>query len=412
MFEATFNSFPNSSLTWQNETMRDVDVIIAARNEARDICDVIRAVQCQTYRGGAVRIVVADDGSTDGTAELARKAGALVVTCEGRGPAAARNAALQAGSSELVAFLDAHCMPDREWLEVMAAHFDAHGFVGGVFGALRFTIVNRHVEQHLRESDLLDVDGQLNASVYSRYSMYPWLPSGNALYLRKAIEMAGGFDEALRASEDVDVSWKVVLKGFELRAERRQLACHLTRDSYFAFLHKCCRWGAAAAILRTRYAHCGRFVGVFPWRSFPRSSLARQIACGCYLAGYYMQLGAKYLGVVNDETRPLRGDRILRAWIPWAVGHELRLSANAVCWQSGEHVTTIRRLDNHEMFELTGIAHTVFRCLLDGFDRRRTIEWLVQNYDVDVGRAADDVDCFISDCMGSGILDSEAGLSS
>ena len=60
-------------------------------------------------------LVVVDDHSADGSAELARGLGAKVVTNRGHGPAAARNTGVAATVGELVGFLDADdvATPDR-----------------------------------------------------------------------------------------------------------------------------------------------------------------------------------------------------------------------------------------------------------------------------------------------------------
>ena len=52
----------------------DVDVVIPARDEAADIGDALRSLLAQDY-AGRVRIIVVDDGSTDGTGTIARASG-------------------------------------------------------------------------------------------------------------------------------------------------------------------------------------------------------------------------------------------------------------------------------------------------------------------------------------------------
>jgi glycosyltransferase involved in cell wall biosynthesis len=101
-----------------------VSVVIPAYDSAAVIGRALRSVQAQTY--GDWEVVVADDASSDDTAERAAGAGARVVRSQRNlGPAGARNLALGAGSSELVAFLDA----DDEWLpgylEAQVARYDA-----------------------------------------------------------------------------------------------------------------------------------------------------------------------------------------------------------------------------------------------------------------------------------------------
>ena len=96
------------------EAMRPmVSVIIPVRNGADTIARAIDSALAQTYTGGT-EIVVANDGSTDCTAEILSRYGDRItlVTLEPSGVSAARNAAVNAARGEYIAFLDA----DDEWL--------------------------------------------------------------------------------------------------------------------------------------------------------------------------------------------------------------------------------------------------------------------------------------------------------
>jgi len=78
-----------------------VDVVLPCLNEERAIVDVLGRLPAG-YRG-----IVVDNGSTDRSAELARAAGALVVTESRRGFGSAAHAGLLAATAPLVAFCDA-----------------------------------------------------------------------------------------------------------------------------------------------------------------------------------------------------------------------------------------------------------------------------------------------------------------
>jgi glycosyltransferase involved in cell wall biosynthesis len=94
-----------------------VDAVIPARNEALTVAAVVEACRACRYTS---EVIVADDGSTDGTAELALAAGAKVVRLEGPGgsKAAAMEAGVAASSADAILFCDADC------LGLTAAHLD------------------------------------------------------------------------------------------------------------------------------------------------------------------------------------------------------------------------------------------------------------------------------------------------
>lgn len=82
-----------------------VSVIIAAYNEATRIRACIVSLQGQDIRG--IEVIVADDGSIDGTPELAASMGAKVLRNSHAGPGAARNLGVRAASGDIVVIVDA-----------------------------------------------------------------------------------------------------------------------------------------------------------------------------------------------------------------------------------------------------------------------------------------------------------------
>lgn len=84
---------------------RRVSVVIAAYNEAGRIGRCLASLRRQDYPG--LEIIVSDDGSTDGTTELASGLGARVVRGSHRGPGAARNAGARAAAGDVLVLVDA-----------------------------------------------------------------------------------------------------------------------------------------------------------------------------------------------------------------------------------------------------------------------------------------------------------------
>lgn len=90
--------------------MLKYDVIVPAWNAEATIADTLASIRAQTCP--PERIIVVDDGSTDGTAALARSSGAEVIAQRNSGPGAATTNGIAAASSGVVAMLDA----DDIWL--------------------------------------------------------------------------------------------------------------------------------------------------------------------------------------------------------------------------------------------------------------------------------------------------------
>jgi glycosyltransferase involved in cell wall biosynthesis len=82
-----------------------VTAVVPAYNEAEHIESCIRSLLAQDF--GPLEIVVIDDGSSDGTAELAASLGARVIRSGHKGPGAARNTGVKSASGNIVVLVDA-----------------------------------------------------------------------------------------------------------------------------------------------------------------------------------------------------------------------------------------------------------------------------------------------------------------
>ncbi len=108
------------------------DVVLPCLNEAGALPWVLSRIPA------GYRAIVADNGSTDGSAEVAREYGALVVDVPQRGFGAAAHAGLLAATDEIVCFMDADGSLDPHDLHRVVAPVDS-GAADLVLGARRPT---------------------------------------------------------------------------------------------------------------------------------------------------------------------------------------------------------------------------------------------------------------------------------
>jgi cellulose synthase/poly-beta-1,6-N-acetylglucosamine synthase-like glycosyltransferase len=114
-----------------------VSVIVAAHNEEGTIGEWVRTARALSYPPHRLEVIVASDGSVDGTVEAARRAGADVVLELPRGgKVAALNAAVERGRGEILAFSDANAIWATDALSQLVGRFGDES-VGYVCGRLR-----------------------------------------------------------------------------------------------------------------------------------------------------------------------------------------------------------------------------------------------------------------------------------
>src|SRR5437870_3717378 len=109
-------------------------VCIPSYNRRELLLATLRSLDRQTVGPGRFEVVVANDGSTDGTADLLRGLETSYrlrwVTQQNAGLAAARNAAARIAEQEVLIFVDADQICDSEMVEV---HLEIHQREGNVF---------------------------------------------------------------------------------------------------------------------------------------------------------------------------------------------------------------------------------------------------------------------------------------
>jgi biofilm PGA synthesis N-glycosyltransferase PgaC len=170
-----------------------VSIVIAVFNEAARIPAKLQMIAELDYPKDKLEIVIASDGSTDGTNELLRSLPQVkaVICPENRGKAAALNAAMAQASGEIVLFTDARQKIEPKAVRELVANF-ADPEVGCVSGELMFVgqggqesgvSLYWRLEKVIRklESATGSVVGATGAIYAVRRSLVPTLPDGTLL---------------------------------------------------------------------------------------------------------------------------------------------------------------------------------------------------------------------------------------
>jgi len=169
-----------------------LSLVIPAYNEERFLPGLLDSVDeaARRYAHGAafVEIIVADNASTDRTAELAVRRGCRVVHVEKRCIAAARNGGGKAARGEIVGFVDADMRIHPGTFDAIEKALASDRIVGGATGCT------------------LERWSLGLAVTFAMFLPMVWLTkfdTGVVFCRRRDFEAAGGYNEALRLAEDV-----------------------------------------------------------------------------------------------------------------------------------------------------------------------------------------------------------------
>lgn len=194
----------------------DVTLVIPAHNAESTLEPCLAAVVPLLERELS-EIVVVNDGSCDRTPEIAARFPVRLIHGSGEGPGAARNRGWRTSDAGLIWFVDADCVAESDALPRLRAMLEASecAGVGGTYtngspDSLLATLIDEEIAvRHRKMGERVD-----------------YLATFNVLYRRDALEKVGGFDEQLARAEDVDLAWRVLRAGGELRFERDSRVAH------------------------------------------------------------------------------------------------------------------------------------------------------------------------------------------
>lgn len=228
---------------------REVSVVVVTRDRPGSLERCLAALARQTARH---RLVVVDDGSAAGAADLVAEATArargVLVRGAGSGPAAARNAGARAASGDVVLFVDDDCEPNHAWVATLAAACQAGGSAAG-------ETINAD------PSDPFAAASQLLTSELQRASQRADGTLGFAATSNLAVDrelmLRLPFDEAFPAAAGEDREWcaRAAAAGAAPRYEPAAIVHHRQQlGGCRGFWRQQVRYGRGAALLRTRSA--------------------------------------------------------------------------------------------------------------------------------------------------------------
>lgn len=118
----------------ENKRVESVSVLVAARNEAQQIEQLLQDLFDQNYPNTAFELILIDDHSEDGTLHKAKDFAheyplfeCRIFAANGKGKKAALSQALQLATGDLILVTDADCRLSPQWIESMVTAYHASG---------------------------------------------------------------------------------------------------------------------------------------------------------------------------------------------------------------------------------------------------------------------------------------------
>lgn len=207
-----------------------ISVVIPAYNEEKRLPKCLDALTNGLEKPD--ELIVADGRSTDRTAEIARSYGATVIDNPLGHAAGGRNVGIRKATGDIIAFLDADCIPDKAWLKEIRYAFE-HEDIDGL---------GTYIEPAEPENRYERFWGELSLKILMSYGEEPYYVTQKTLndafitascaYTRKLLYKLHGFSNWFaNNAEDIDICWRALDLGAKLKYEpRARIIAHSPTD--------------------------------------------------------------------------------------------------------------------------------------------------------------------------------------
>jgi GT2 family glycosyltransferase len=240
----------------------NVSVVVPAYNAESTLADCIGSLLRLHYSREQVEFIFVDNASTDRTRTiLGSYHGQITVLFENkRGAAAARNAGLRHARGEIIAFIDADCVADPDWLKnlILPLHDPKVGIVGG-------RILAQEPTNKIEAFGETIHDHNLSINAWKP----PYAMTANWSSPLAVLESVGLFDEKFLRGQDCDLSYRIVQAGYKLVYQPEAVVYHKNKKTVSGLFMEGCTHGFHSVQLNKKHRV---FLQQYGYRRFSKQS--------------------------------------------------------------------------------------------------------------------------------------------
>jgi glycosyltransferase involved in cell wall biosynthesis len=232
-----------------------VSVVVPIYNGEADLPELIECLRSQTYPPEEVEYLLVDNNSSDRTKNLIETAAENAAISirplrekEIQSSYAARNRGIRAALGEIIAFTDADCRPQAQWLEKLIEPFNNNPNLGIVAGEIVALPGKNLLEKHADRQETLSQKHTL------ANSFCPYGQTANLAVRREALETVGLFRPYLTTGGDADICWRILREtSYELKLAEEAIVKHRHRSTLAELASQWRRYGKSNKYLHELY---------------------------------------------------------------------------------------------------------------------------------------------------------------
>lgn len=237
-----------------------LSVVIPTYNHLSALKNTLKSFCRQTFRN--FEVVVADDGSTDGTGEFINNQKwsfhLKYVFQENKGRSAARNLGWRNAKGNIIVFIDNHAILDSNFLE---EHFQIHNkFEHTSLAVVRGFAPRIGSLENFKQSNLAPTAKEKKWLLKHEQDPFRTFCTNNISISKSVLQQLNGFDEDFKeyGFQDAEMGWRVKLAGYRFKVNLKAVACIFSLHQ--GFLKRCDKMrqaGHSAVLFRKKHPLLG-----------------------------------------------------------------------------------------------------------------------------------------------------------
>lgn len=225
-----------------------ISILIPCFNEGKNARETIEAALAQRYAN--IEVIAINDGSSDNTAQILHQLSQeyprlrVIHLAENQGKAVALKAGAAAARGDLLICIDGDALLDRDTAAYLVAPLIEHPYVGAVTGnpriRTRSTLIGR-----IQVGEFSSIIGLIKRTQHI-YGRVFTISGVIAAFRRQALADVGYWSQDM-ITEDIDISWKLQLRHWDILFEPRALCWILMPETLKGLWKQRLRWAQGGA---------------------------------------------------------------------------------------------------------------------------------------------------------------------
>ena len=238
-----------------------ITVVVAVKNEEQYIEKCLQSLLNQDFPNELYQIAVVDGMSRDRTMNIVKEYREKypdlikIYWNPEEWQAVGRNIAIQnEKKSDLIAYIDGHCVADRQWLRTLYDDLQAQSEtkVAGV-GSVHVTPEGDSLIGNAIGQVFSTAVGGIGSSFRPAKEKKEVITAPFVLYKREALEKVGLYDEDMKYGEDFSLNYKLRRAGYKLLVDPKAIVYYYKRRTIVIFLIQMYNYGVSKAIFSKKY---------------------------------------------------------------------------------------------------------------------------------------------------------------